>query len=186
MQLLSVSQVQLTENRTSNTLGTLQGKVSGVNITQIGTGPAGSTRIRIRGNSAFQGANLPLLVVNGVPIDNTRFQEGNADLGDGLNSINPDDIQSMTVLKGAAAAALYGSRAKDGVIMITTRSGMETKGFGVTYNVNYTTEKAVDYTDFQEEYGQGERGIRPTTAISNIRGMELRGKDSAGNDPDTV
>ncbi len=161
----TVNQVQLTENRTSNAFGTLQGKVSGVNITQIGTGPAGSTRIRIRGNSAFQGANLPLLVVNGVPIDNTRFQEGNADLGDGLNSINPDDIQTMTVLKGAAAAALYGSRAKDGVIMITTRSGMETKGFGVTYNVNYTTEKAVDYTDFQEEYGQGESGIRPTTAF---------------------
>jgi TonB-linked SusC/RagA family outer membrane protein len=160
-----VNQIQLTENRSSNTLGTLQGKVSGVNITQLGTGPAGSTRIRIRGNSAFQGANLPLLVVNGVPIDNTRFQEGNADLGDGLNSINPDDIESMTVLKGAAAAALYGSRAKDGVIMITTRSGMETRGFGVTYNVNYTTEKAVDYTDFQYEYGQGERGIRPTTAF---------------------
>jgi TonB-linked SusC/RagA family outer membrane protein len=160
-----VNQIQLTENRSSNTLGTLQGKVSGVNITQFGTGPAGSTRIRIRGNSAFQGANLPLLVVNGVPIDNTRFQEGNADLGDGLNSINPDDVQSMTVLKGAAAAALYGSRAKDGVIMITTRSGMETKGFGVTYNMNFTSEKAVDYTDFQYEYGQGERGIRPTTAF---------------------
>jgi TonB-linked SusC/RagA family outer membrane protein len=158
-----VNQIQLTENRSSNTLGTLQGKVSGVNITQFGTGPAGSTRIRIRGNSAFQGANLPLLVVNGVPIDNTRFQEGNADLGDGLNSINPDDVQSMTVLKGAAAAALYGSRAKDGVIMITTRSGMETKGFGVTYNMNYTSEKAVDYTDFQYEYGQGESGKRPTT-----------------------
>ncbi|MBK9389576.1 MAG: SusC/RagA family TonB-linked outer membrane protein [Bacteroidetes bacterium] len=160
-----VNQIQLTENRSSNTMGTLQGKVSGVNITQFGTGPAGSTRIRIRGNSAFQGANLPLLVINGVPIDNTRFQEGNADLGDGLNSINPDDVQSMTVLKGAAAAALYGSRAKDGVIMITTRTGMETKGFGVTYNMNYTSEKAVDYTDFQYEYGQGERGIRPTTAF---------------------
>ncbi len=76
-----VNQIQLTENRSSNTMGTLQGKVSGVNITQFGTGPAGSTRIRIRGNSAFQGANLPLLVINGVPIDNTRFQEGNADLG---------------------------------------------------------------------------------------------------------
>jgi len=160
-----VNQIQLTENRSSTAMGTLQGKVSGVNITQFGTGPAGSTRIRIRGNSAFQGANLPLLVINGVPIDNTRFQEGNADLGDGLNSINPDDVQSMTVLKGAAAAALYGSRAKDGVIMITTRSGMETKGFGVTYNMNYTMEKAVDYTDFQYEYGQGERGIRPTVAF---------------------
>jgi TonB-linked SusC/RagA family outer membrane protein len=160
----SVNQVQLTENRTTTAMGTLQGKVSGVNITTFGTGPAGSTRIRIRGNSAFQGANLPLLVVNGVPIDNTRFSEGSTDLGDGLNSINPDDVETMTVLKGAAAAALYGSRAKDGVIMITTRSGMETKGFGVTYNLNYTTETPVDYTDFQYEYGQGERGIRPTLA----------------------
>ena len=92
----------------------------------------------------------------------------------------------MTVLKGAAAAALYGSRAKDGVIMITTRSGMETKGFGVTYNVNYTAEKAVDYTDFQYEYGQGERGIRPTTSLSNVRCMELRGKDRARHDSDTI
>jgi TonB-linked SusC/RagA family outer membrane protein len=158
-----VNQVQLTENRTSTAMGTLQGKVSGVNITTFGTGPAGSTRIRIRGNSAFSGANLPLLVVNGVPIDNTRFSEGSTDQGDGLSSINPDDIESMTVLKGAAAAALYGSRAKDGVIMITTRSGNETKGFGVTYNVNWTTEKAIDYTDFQTEYGQGEGGLRPTT-----------------------
>jgi len=158
-----VNQDLLTENRTATAIGTLQGKVSGVNITTFGTGPAGSTRIRIRGNSAFSGANLPLLVVNGVPIDNTRFGEGSTDLGDGLNSINPDDVESMTVLKGAAAAALYGSRAKDGVIMITTRSGMETKGFGVTYNVNYTIENPIDFTDFQYEYGQGERGIRPTT-----------------------
>ncbi|NMC38750.1 MAG: SusC/RagA family TonB-linked outer membrane protein [Bacteroidales bacterium] len=158
-----VNQGLLTENRTATAIGTLQGKVSGVNITTFGTGPAGSTRIRIRGNSAFSGANLPLLVVNGVPIDNTRFGEGSTDLGDGLNSINPDDVESMTVLKGAAAAALYGSRAKDGVIMITTRSGMETKGFGVTYNVNYTVENPIDFTDFQYEYGQGERGIRPST-----------------------
>lgn len=158
-----VNQGLLTENRTATAMGTLQGKVSGVNITTFGTGPAGSTRIRIRGNSAFSGANLPLLVVNGVPIDNTRFGEGSTDVGDGLNSINPDDVESMTVLKGAAAAALYGSRAKDGVIMITTRSGMETKGFGVTYNVNYTTENPIDFTDFQYEYGQGEKGIRPST-----------------------
>lgn len=160
-----VNQVQLTENRTSTAMGTLQGKVSGVNITSFGTGPAGSTRIRIRGNSAFSGANLPLLVVNGVPIDNTRFSEGSTDLGDGLSSLNPDDIESMTVLKGAAAAALYGSRAKDGVIMITTRSGNQTKGFGVTYNLNYTLEQAVDFSDFQTEYGQGEGGLRPTTAF---------------------
>jgi TonB-linked SusC/RagA family outer membrane protein len=159
----TVDNLSLSENRTSTPMATLQGKVSGVNITTFGTGPVGSTRIRIRGNSAFSGANLPLLVVNGVPIDNTRFSEGSTDLGDGLTSINPDDIQSMTVLKGAAAAALYGSRAKDGVIMITTRTGTETKGFGVTYNLNYTIENPIDYTDFQYEYGQGERGIKPST-----------------------
>jgi len=171
----TVTSDQLTENRTSTAFGTLQGKVSGVNITQLGSGPAGSTRIRIRGNSSFSGANQPLLIVNGVPMDNTRFAEGSggvgnpggSDLGDGLNSINPDDIETMTVLKGAAASALYGSRAKDGVIMITTRSGNKTKGFGVTYNVNYTAETAQDFSDFQYEYGQGEGGVRPQTPFPN-------------------
>ncbi|MEO5582460.1 MAG: SusC/RagA family TonB-linked outer membrane protein [Saprospiraceae bacterium] len=163
----TVTNAQLTENRTSTAFGTLQGKVSGVNITQFGTGPAGSTRIRIRGNSAFSGANLPLLIVNGVPMDNTRFAEGGTDLGDGLNSINPDDIETMTVLKGAAASALYGSRAKDGVIMITTKSGNKTKGFGVTYNANYTAETALDFSDFQYEYGQGEGGVRPKAPFPN-------------------
>jgi TonB-linked SusC/RagA family outer membrane protein len=163
-----INQGQLTENRTSTAMGTLQGKISGVNITSLGTGPAGSTKIRIRGNSSFSGANTPLIVVNGVPLDNTHFGSGSGldavDGGDGLSSLNPDDIESMTVLKGAAAAALYGSRAKDGVIMITTRLKGDSKGFGVTYNVNYTTETPLDFTDFQYEYGQGERGIRPTTA----------------------
>jgi TonB-linked SusC/RagA family outer membrane protein len=163
----TVTSDQLTENRTGTAFGTLQGKVSGVNITQFGTGPAGSTRIRIRGNSSFSGANQPLLIVNGVPMDNSRFTEGGTDLGDGLNSINPDDIESMSVLKGAAASALYGSRAKDGVIMITTKSGSKTKGLGVTYNLNYTAETAQDFSDFQYEYGQGEGGVRPTTPYPN-------------------
>jgi TonB-linked SusC/RagA family outer membrane protein len=162
-----VNQAQITENRTSTAMGTLQGKVSGVNITSLGTGPAGSTRIRIRGNSSFSGQNSPLIVINGVPFNNTRFGSGggldNVDGGDGLSSINPDDIETMTVLKGAAAAALYGSRAKDGVIMITTKIGTDTKGFGVTYNMNFTTETPLDYSDFQYEYGQGEGGVRPTT-----------------------
>ena len=121
---VQVGSEELTENRTTSTMGTLQGKVSGVNITTLGTGPQGSTKIRIRGNSSFTGTNTPLIVVNGVPIDNSRFGgEGlnNSDGGDGFSSINSDDIESMTVLKGAAAAALYGSRAKDGVVMITTK-----------------------------------------------------------------
>jgi TonB-dependent SusC/RagA subfamily outer membrane receptor len=78
-------------------------------------------------------------------------------------SINPDDIESMSVLKGAAAAALYGFRAKDGAIVITTKSGTKNKGIGLEYNMNYTMDRAVDETDFQYEYGQGEGGVRPTT-----------------------
>lgn len=163
---------QITENRTTTTLGTLQGKLSGVNITTLGTGPQGTTRIRIRGQSSFSGTNSPLIVVNGMPIDNSSYVGGgnfssrnslnNSDGGDGLSSINPDDIETMTVLKGAAAAALYGSRAKDGVVMITTKNKGTRKGIGVEYNANYTTETPLDFTDFQYEYGQGERGIRPT------------------------
>ena len=179
----NVNPEQLTINRTPNPLNALQGKIAGVNISSMGTGPAGTSKIRIRGQSSIAGQNNPLIVINGVPIDNTNFGAntsasgavGNdnaialrgggatSDGGDGLMSINPDDIESMTVLKGAAAAALYGSRAKDGVIMITTKTRGKGKGIGVTYNLNYTGETALDFTDYQKEYGQGEGGIRPTT-----------------------
>ena len=80
-----------------------------------------------------------------------------------FSSINPDDIESMTILKGAPAAALYGSRAQNGVIMITTKTKGKGKGIGVTYNLNYTNESPIDYTDYQTEYGQGEGGVRPQT-----------------------
>jgi len=165
---------QITENRTANFMNGLQGKMAGVNITPMGTGPSGSSKIRIRGQSSFGAQNSPLIVINGIPIDNTSFGVGGSfggrgatgatDGGDGLTSINPDDIESMTVLKGGAAAALYGSRAKDGVIMITTKSGARNKGFGVEFNSNYTSDTPLDFTDFQYEYGQGEFGVRPTAA----------------------
>ncbi|HTF21268.1 MAG TPA: SusC/RagA family TonB-linked outer membrane protein [Chryseolinea sp.] len=164
---------QITENRTTNFVNSLQGKMAGVNITPMGTGPSGSSKIRIRGQSSFGSVNSPLIVVNGVPIDNTSFgvggsfagrgATGTTDGGDGLSSINPDDIESMTVLKGGAAAALYGSRAKDGVIMITTKSTGKGRGIGVEFNSNYTSDTPLDFTDFQYEYGQGEFGVRPTT-----------------------
>jgi TonB-linked SusC/RagA family outer membrane protein len=163
---------QITENRTTNFMNGLQGKMAGVNITPMGTGPSGTSKIRIRGQSSFSAQNSPLIVINGIPIDNTTFGVGGSfvgrgavgatDGGDGLTSINPDDIESMTVLKGGAAAALYGSRAKDGVIMITTKTGARNKGFGVEFNSNYTSDTPLDYTDFQYEYGQGEFGVRPT------------------------
>ena len=168
-----VAPEQVTVNRTSNFMNALEGKVAGVNITSLGSGPAGTSKIRIRGQSSFGGSNSPLIVVNGVPIDNTNFgargdvsargSNRTSDGGDGLSSIDPDNIESMTVLKGAAASALYGSRAKDGVIMITTKTRGRGNGIGVEYNVNYTRDTPLDYTDYQYEYGQGENGVRPTT-----------------------
>jgi TonB-linked SusC/RagA family outer membrane protein len=173
----TVNSEQINVNRTPNFVSGLQGKMAGVNITTMGTGPAGTAKIRIRGQSSFSGQNNPLIVVNGVPIDNSNYSLGgdygsrtttglpvnSSDGGDGLSSINPDDIETMTVLKGATAAALYGSRAKDGVVMITTKSRGTGKGFGVTYNANLTTDTPLDFTDFQYEYGQGEGGKRPTS-----------------------
>ena len=175
----TVDPEEFTVNRTPNVMNALQGKIAGVNISNLGTGPGGTSKIRIRGQSSISGQNNPLIVINGVPIDNTNFGTnprggdpnalGNngggltSDGGDGLSSINPDDIENMTVLKGAAAAALYGSRAKDGVIMITTKKGRGVEGIGVTYNLNYTNETPLDFTDYQYEYGQGENGVRPTS-----------------------
>jgi TonB-linked SusC/RagA family outer membrane protein len=171
---------QLTINRSPNLMNSLQGKIAGVNISSLGTGPGGTSKIRIRGQSSISGQNNPLIVINGVPIDNTNFgtNPGNlgsdgsigtrgggatTDGGDGLTSINPDDVESMTVLKGAAASALYGSRAKDGVIMITTKSRGTEKGIGVTYNMNFMDDQVLDYTDYQYEFGQGENGVGPSS-----------------------
>jgi len=177
-----VTSDQIAINRTTNMMNALQGKIAGVNISSLGTGPAGTSKIRIRGQSSVNGQNGPLIVVNGVPIDNTNFgtNQGNTlgdgnnsignrgagastDGGDGLQGINPDDIESMSVLKGSTAAALYGSRAQNGVIMITTKSRGTNKGVGLTYNMNYTNEAPLDYTDYQKVYGQGENGIGPAS-----------------------
>ncbi|MEZ5044503.1 MAG: SusC/RagA family TonB-linked outer membrane protein [Saprospiraceae bacterium] len=162
---------EVTVNRSPKFMDALQGKVPGLNITSMGSGPQGSTKIRIRGVSSFGGNNSPLIVVNGVPIDNTNFgvngdisevgSNRRSDSGDGLSSINPDDIVSMNVLKGAAASALYGARAKDGVIMITTKNRATGSGVQVEFNSNYTNDTPLDYTDYQYEYGQGEGGVRP-------------------------
>jgi len=162
---------QVTINRTTNFMNALTGKVAGLNITSMGSGPGGTSKVRIRGQSSFGGNNSPLIVVNGVPIDNTNFgargdvsargSNRTSDGGDGLSSIDPDNIETMTVLKGAAASALYGSRAKDGVIMITTKTRGKGTGISVQYNMNYTNDTPLDYTDYQYEYGQGENGVRP-------------------------
>ena len=167
----NVKPEELTVNRTANPINALQGKVAGVNISSLGTGPGGTSKVRIRGQSSISGQNNPLIVINGVPIDNTNFNDNAvsikgggsyADGGDAFSSINPDDIESMTVLKGAPAAALYGSRASNGVIMITTKTKGKGRGIGVTYNLNYTNDNPLDYTEYQKEYGQGENGNFPS------------------------
>ena len=136
---------ELTTNRTPNPINSLEGKVAGVNITSLGTGPGGSSKVRIRGQSGINTSGDPLIVVNGVPINSGNFNSSTvgvtgggvySDGGDSWSSINPDDIESMTVLKGAPAAALYGYRAANGVIMITTKSKGKGKGIGVTLNSN--------------------------------------------------
>lgn len=170
----TVSSEQTTVNRTSNFMNALEGKMAGVNITALGSGTAGTSKIRIRGQSSFGGNNSPLIVMNGVPIDNTNFgargdvsdrgSNRTSDSGDGLSSIDPDNIESMTVLKGAVASALYGSRAKDGVIMITTKNRGKGSGIGIEFNSNFTNDTPLDFTDYQYEYGQGENGVRPKTA----------------------
>jgi TonB-dependent SusC/RagA subfamily outer membrane receptor len=163
---------ELKETRTPNPMNALEGKVAGVNVSSLGTGPGSTSKIRIRGQSAITGADNPLIVINGVPVNGGNFNGSTvgvtgggvySDGGDSYASINPDDIESMTVLKGAPAAALYGSRASNGVIMITTKTKGKGRGIGVSLNSNYTYETPLDYTDYQKEYGQGENGARPTT-----------------------
>ena len=149
-----------TQARENNTANALAGRVAGVNVTKIASGPGGSSRVVIRGAKTLgSSSNQPLYVIDGVPMDNTNHGQagtwGGGDMGDGMSAINPDDIESMTVLKGASAAALYGSRAAQGVILITTRTGRGTKGLGVELNSNYVMETINNVTDRQTTYGVG-------------------------------
>ncbi|QKZ12132.1 SusC/RagA family TonB-linked outer membrane protein [Spirosoma sp. KUDC1026] len=172
----AVSEVKgndLIKAREINLGNALSGRVAGLNATSTATGPGGSSRVIIRGNGSLSGNNQPLYVVNGVPIDNTNVNSagmwGGTDSGDGLNSINPDDIETMSVLKGGTAAALYGSRASNGVILITTKSGKGQKGIGVEYNGTYTMDQPYSLNDWQYEYGQGTQGAKPTTQAEAIQ-----------------
>ena len=153
----------LTEARENNILNSLGGRIAGLQVSGSGSGSAGSSRIIIRGNNSLAGNNEPLVVVDGVPINNSNGgsggkQWGGTDTGNGLNDINPDDIESISVLKGPAAAALYGARAGNGVLMITTKKGSETKGLGVSFNSNVMIERPLAKAKMQNVYGQGTNG----------------------------
>ena len=162
---------ELTQARENNVANALVGKIAGVNATGMATGPGGSSRIIIRGNGSLSGNNQPLYVINGMPMDNSTpggsndpgGNGNNTDRGDGIGGINPDDIESISVLKGGPAAALYGARASNGVILITTKKGRAQKGIGVEINSNFTVDNLSIIPDWQYEYGQGLDGVKPTT-----------------------
>ncbi len=153
------------EARENNLANALSGKVAGLQIIRSSNGPAGSSKIVLRGNNSLTGDNQPLIVVDGIPLDNFTGASNNdywnpsTDRGNGMGDINPDDIESMSVLKGASAAALYGSRAGNGVILITTKSGKSMKGLGITYSNTVGLETIFTTPDIQSAYGQGTEGI---------------------------
>jgi TonB-linked SusC/RagA family outer membrane protein len=154
---------QLTQVRDANFVNTLQGKVAGLVVTNASSGVGGATRVILRGNRSIQSSNNALFVVDGVPVDNsTPGQVGN-DFGgyngsDGVANINPDDIESINVLKGAAASVLYGSRAANGVILITTKKG-SAGAISVDVNSGAQFDAPLTLPNLQNEYGQGNGGV---------------------------
>ena len=158
---------ELTQARTNSVVNNLVGKVAGLNVASTATGAGGSTRVILRGNTSISDNNQPLYVVDGIPIDNSNRgsagEWGGRDAGDGVQMINPDEIETMSVLKGGNAAALYGARASAGVILITTKKGSKRKGLGIEFNSNVMVESVMNLTDWQYEYGHGNQGIKPTS-----------------------
>ena len=157
-----VGSEDLTKAGQLNVTSALSGKVAGVQINQFGGSVGASSRISIRGNSSLQSDQQPLIVVDGVPISNDTQRTGDntyngVDYGSGLNDINPEDIESMTVLKGGSAA-LYGMRAGNGVILITTKSGKKNNGIRVSYDGNITIDRIANLPKLQNSYGQGNNG----------------------------
>lgn len=161
----SVSSDKITKTRTSDVMSGLSGKIAGVQISSSSSDPGSSNSVVIRGFSSITGSNQPLYIVDGMPMNNesagAKDDELNKsyDFGTGANAVNPDDVESMTVLKGAAATALYGSRAANGVIMITTKSGKKQgKGLGIEYNGGVQGETVLRYPELQNEFGMGWSG----------------------------
>jgi TonB-linked SusC/RagA family outer membrane protein len=178
----SVSEVNgatLTEARENSFVNSLEGRVAGVNVSGVATGPNGATNVVIRGITSMTGSNQPLYVVNGIPLVNNNYATtdvvggyGGKDGGDGIGDINPDDIESLSILKGAAATALYGYRGANGVILITTKKGKSTDGLGIELNSNLVLQDVIDNTDFQTQYGQGYNGVKPINPQDALGSME--------------
>lgn len=164
---------ELTKAKEVNVANSLAGRVAGLVVQETAGGASGSTRVVLRGTTEMTGNNQPLYVIDGVPMDNTSYgqagTEGGYDLGDGISSVNPDDIESMSILKGPAASALYGSRASHGVILITTKKAATGDAkWGVEYNGTFTFDSQLSQWDnVQQVYGMGSDGQYNVDAVSN-------------------
>nr|WP_068888437.1 SusC/RagA family TonB-linked outer membrane protein [Pedobacter panaciterrae] len=183
-QQLNNADLTTVKDPTGNVMNSLSGKIAGAVVTPAATGPGGAARVVLRGNRSISGNNNALIVVDGVPIDNTMTTEqgggGSANTpatqqkstssgysgSDGAASINPEDVESITVLKGPAAAALYGSRAANGALMITTKKGKSGK-VSINYNGGVAVDNALLLMDFQNTYGQGNGGVAGPTAAGS-------------------
>ncbi|MCF0180969.1 MAG: SusC/RagA family TonB-linked outer membrane protein [Muribaculaceae bacterium] len=155
----------------TNVINSMAGRVPGLVVQNTAGGPAGSSRVILRGTTEMTGNNQPLYVIDGVPMDNTNFgsagTEGGYDLGDGISSLNSDDIETMSVLKGPAASALYGSRASHGVILITTKKAAKDT-WSVEYNGTLTFDtQLAKWNNLQQIYGMGSNGLYSIDARSN-------------------
>ncbi|ROH95420.1 SusC/RagA family TonB-linked outer membrane protein [Chryseobacterium cucumeris] len=182
------------ETQNNNWAQSMEGKVAGLKIQTAGAGPLGTSRITLRGEkSIMMDHNYALIVVDGVPLGNSTTGSGTAaygagsggdvpiDLGNGLNSINPDDIESVTVLKGASAAALYGSRAANGALMITTKSGKTKNGkLRVTFNSSSSFDSVLKWPDWQYEYGQGTLATNTAGNFYYSYGLSPDGPNTGG------
>ncbi len=158
---------EVNEVKADNFANALTGKVAGLQITESATGVGGSTRVILRGITSISGNNRPLFVIDGIPMLSGYNAENNTskDGGDALADINPEDIESISVLKGAGAAAVYGSRAANGVILVTTKKGEMKKGIGISFHSTYARDEPAVLPDLQNVYGQG--GLRGRYPITN-------------------
>lgn len=159
-----VGSEELTRSRSNNFINGMAGKVAGLQIVQTSSGVNSASRVTMRGSRSFTGDAQPLYVIDGIPVDNTQFQPSSTsasqiDVGNRVGDINPDDIQSVYILKGPSAAAQYGSRASNGAIIITTKSGADVVKKGrkseVSYTTSYTMQDVMFMPKFQHQFGQG-------------------------------
>src|SRR5699024_10095616 len=179
----------IVDARENNIANALSGKVSGLQVIKDSNGPASSSKIVLRGFTSLTGDNQPLIVVDGVPMENfagaknNDFWNPSPDMGSGLGDLNPEDIESMSVLKGGAASALYGSRASNGVIMITTKSGKKQDGAGITYSATMGLENIFITPKIQSQFSQGRDATYSSTSADSwgekINGQSVESWDGS-------